>query len=115
MKNTSWISGDWIALCDQCGFKFKASQLKRRWDGYMVCQEDWEMRHPQELIRPIPDQKVLPWTRPDPFAGSTPTTDNFIFVCTVVTSQGAADYGTADCARADINFGYTNSVQTTEG
>jgi len=31
----------------------------------MVCSEDWEPRHPQEMIRPIPDQNKLPWTRPE--------------------------------------------------
>ena len=65
MRNTWWISGDYNAICDVCGFKFKASQLKKRWDGAMVCERDWETRHPQELIRPIPDQIKLPWTRPE--------------------------------------------------
>lgn len=37
----------------------------------MVCRPAikpgcWEVRHPQELIRPIPDQPALPWSRPDP-------------------------------------------------
>lgn len=65
MKYTWWRSGDYNAICDVCGFKYKASQLQQRWDGLMVCPEDWEIRHPQEMIRPIPDQNKLPWTRPD--------------------------------------------------
>lgn len=79
----------------------KASTLKLRWDGLMVCPQDWEIRHPQELIRPIPDQSKLPWTRPE-------ATDTFVTLsggCTVQTSQGIADIGTADCARADIDVG----------
>lgn len=37
----------------------------------MVCRPSikpgcWEPRHPQELIRPIPDDPKLPWTRPEP-------------------------------------------------
>ena len=43
--------GDWNAICDECGKKFKASQLKLRWDGFMVCQRDWEPRHPQDFVR----------------------------------------------------------------
>lgn len=108
MRTTSWIDGEWNALCDECGLKFKSGDLKKRWDGLMVCREDWEPRHPQDFIRVITDEKPLPWTRPDP-------TDYYLPVCTVVTSQGAADYGTADCARADINFGYTNSVLPDQG
>jgi hypothetical protein len=38
--------------------------------------DDWEIRHPQELIRPIPDQSKLPWTRPE-------AKDSFINTCTI--------------------------------
>lgn len=73
MRNTQWQSGRWNAICDVCGFKFKNTQLKERWDGLMVCQSDWETRHPQEMIRAIPDENKLPWTRPE-------GTDTFISV-----------------------------------
>lgn len=57
MRNTTWKHGDWNAICDVCGVKFKMSQLKKRWDGLLVCQEDWEMRHPMDFIR-LPDEKI---------------------------------------------------------
>lgn len=98
MKTTWWKSGSWSALCDVCGFKFKAEDLTERWDGLMVCREDYETRHPQERIRPIPDQNKLPWTRPEP-------TDSFITIdyvttagCTIRSQFSQADIGTADCA-----------------
>lgn len=100
MKFTWWKSGDWNAICDICGFKFKASELRKRWDGLMVCDTDWETRHPQEFIRPLPDQQKLPWTRPE-------GTDQFITVCTPVGRQGVAGYGVAGCAIAGLNLGYT--------
>lgn len=108
MRSTWFTSGDWNFICDVCGFKRKASDGLERWDGLMVCAPTvkagcWEIRHPQELIRPIPDQQKLPWTRPEsvdieinPFIGP-------LGICTIENSQGAADYGVADCARADIN------------
>lgn len=65
MKTTWWASGHWNSICDVCGFKFKDTDLKRRWDGLMTCSKDWEIQHPQERIRPIPDQSKLPWTRPE--------------------------------------------------
>ena len=65
MRKTWFENGDWNAICDECGFKFKAKDLKKRWDGAMVCSRDFETRHPQELIRPISDQQKLPWTRPE--------------------------------------------------
>lgn len=100
MRITSWKRGQWNALCDVCGFKYKATDLKQRWDGLMVCNADWEPRHPQEMIRVLPDQSKLPWTRPEP-------TDTFVTgLCSSTTIQGVADYGAADCARANYDLGY---------
>lgn len=39
------------AICDECGFEYSLSQLKNRWDGAKVCQDDWEIEHPQNKIR----------------------------------------------------------------
>ena len=61
--------GDWNADCDICGRTYKASRLKKRWDGFMCCPQDWNIRQPQDFVRGIPDQQAPPWTRPE--------TDNF--------------------------------------
>ena len=60
------VLGNFNAMCDVCGFKFKGSELRRRWDGFMVCSQDYEQRHPQDLIRSIPDRQSIPWARPAP-------------------------------------------------
>lgn len=52
-------------ICDVCGFKFKASMLRKRWDGLMVCKHDFEMRHPMDFYTTRNDAHLLPWTRPD--------------------------------------------------
>jgi hypothetical protein len=57
--------GSYNAICAVCGFKFKASELIRRWDGLLVDKACWEPRHPQEFIRAKHDEKPLPFTRPD--------------------------------------------------
>lgn len=55
---------DWNALCDSCGFKFKSSELRLRWDGLMVDNACWEPRQPQDLIRAVKDPAYpLPWVR----------------------------------------------------
>jgi hypothetical protein len=74
-KDTA-IVGDYNAICDVCGFKKKASELRKRWDGFMVCASDMEERHPQDLIRSIPEKPVPPFTRPQP-------TDRFIVIMPV--------------------------------
>ena len=63
----SWSPGDWLALCDRCGRKFKASKLKKTWDGLMVDADCYETRHPQDLMRPpAKDDQSVPWTRSEP-------------------------------------------------
>lgn len=103
MKRTWFASGDWNAICDVCGFKFKASHLKLRWDGLMVCTKDWEPRHPQEFIRPIPDQERLPWTRPegnDQFISVTVNTN--VLTCSPTGGYCQAGYAEADCVTVGV-------------
>jgi hypothetical protein len=59
-------NGDWIADCDVCGRKYKASALSQRWDGLMCCDDDWEIRQPQDFVRGVPDTQIAPWLRPEP-------------------------------------------------
>lgn len=58
--------GDNNVICDVCGFKVKASQTRRRWDGLVVCREDWEPRHPQDFVRGRRDRQVPAVIRPEP-------------------------------------------------
>lgn len=53
------------AICDVCGFKRKLHQLQRRWDGLLVCEEDWEPRQPLDYPPEIRPNHVLQETRPD--------------------------------------------------
>lgn len=63
-----YTAGDWKALCDRCGFKFKASQLYKTWDNLRVCKVNdcWEPRHPQDFVRGVKDDQSVPWTRSEP-------------------------------------------------
>lgn len=45
--------GDFNAICDRCGQKFKASQLKRTWNGLRVCSYDFEERNAQDFVRAV--------------------------------------------------------------
>ena len=58
--------GDHNAVCYECGMKFKASTMKRHWQGYWVCPRDWESRHPQDFVRGVPDEMQPDWTQPPP-------------------------------------------------
>jgi hypothetical protein len=56
--------GDWKAICDVCGREFKGSELQKRWDGLMTCEQDWEPRQPQDFVRGVADIQAPSWTRP---------------------------------------------------
>lgn len=65
MANDSLRRGDYNAICDVCGFKFKGSMLRERWDGLMVCRADYELRNPQDFLRVPKDNPATPWSRPE--------------------------------------------------
>lgn len=62
----AFILGDSNAICDVCGFKYKQSQLRKRWDGAMVCDPDWESRHPQDFVKARPERNNVKDPRPEP-------------------------------------------------
>ena len=59
------VLGDWNAICFFCGIKAKASELRRHWEGFYVCERCWEPRQPQDFVRGVPDKQVPPWTQPE--------------------------------------------------
>ena len=61
-----WAPGDWNTVCSECGRKFKASEMKRHWQGYYVCSPHWEARQPQDFARAVPDNQTPPWVQPMP-------------------------------------------------
>ena len=60
-----FVAGAWNAICDVCGWKFKSHELKRRWDGKMVCDEDFETRHPSDFIRTVREKLTVPYAVPE--------------------------------------------------
>lgn len=60
--------GDYNAVCYQCGFKRKASQMEKNWQGYYVCPEHNEPRQTQDFVRGIADHQTVPWAQPMPTA-----------------------------------------------
>lgn len=61
-----YVKGDWNALCQRCGFKYKASALKEEWTGLRVCTHCWSPRHPQDFVRGREDDQSVPWASPEP-------------------------------------------------
>ena len=99
------VLGDWNLRCDSCGRKIKASQARKRWDGFWVCPEDWESRHILDYYHARKDQIGVPWTRDQQKSGNetfdvqSPATTG----CTVYTVQSIAGVGVAGCAIAGLD------------
>lgn len=64
-KNT-YISGQFNVICDVCSKKIKAEDAKQRWDGFIVCPDDYEERQPMDFVRARQDKISVPYTRPIP-------------------------------------------------
>lgn len=58
------MSGEYNVICDVCGFQFKASETRMRWDNARVCTKDWEPRHPQDFVRGRRDRQAVRNARP---------------------------------------------------
>lgn len=64
MAKNYFISGEWNLICDVCSIKYKASKAKQRWDGFIVCPNCYEQRHPQDFVRSRQDKITVPYIRP---------------------------------------------------
>lgn len=92
--NNYYKSGTWNIICDLCGKKCKSDEVRKRWDGLIVCAADYETRQLLDLIRPYPPERPVPFIRDEP-------ADTLLYTCYLVFSQSIADIAQADCARAD--------------
>jgi hypothetical protein len=90
-------SGSWNFICEVCGQRYKAEQMRKRWDGVIVCPKDWEPRHPQDFVRGVKDDQSVPITRDE-----APNT--FLPLCTPITSCSIVDVGIVDCARVNVPY-----------
>lgn len=63
MRN-GYRPGDWLCVCQRCGFDYFASQIRREWTGLLVCPECHEDRHPQEFVRGKADRQTVPFSSP---------------------------------------------------
>ena len=82
--------GTWRVVCDVCGFRFLNTEVRKRWDGLIVCDRDFETKHPQLMLR-VPKENITPpFIRPEP-------ADVFIEVCTEQGRTSVAGYAVAGC------------------
>lgn len=84
--------GDWNAACFRCGAKRKASEMRKQWQGFWVCPEHWEPRHPQDFVKGVPDNPSVPWSQPEQWVYVGPN------ICTPAGSTAIPGWATPGCA-----------------
>ena len=84
-----YVHGQWNAVCDRCGNIFKSGQLRKTWEGLMVCDMDFEEQHPQDFVRAKSDNQRIPWSRP--WNIEYDSTSDVTFQGDSVTWQGDSD------------------------
>jgi hypothetical protein len=92
----TYLVGTHWFICDVCGQKYRSTEKKKRWDGLIVCPDDFEQDHPQKFIRVEADGQAVPNPRPRP-------EDVFKegLACTILTRTPTAEVGVADCMTVD--------------
>lgn len=107
MRNRGYVAGEWNVICDRCGFKKFASELRLEWTGFRVCSDCFEHRHPQDFL-PAPRPETLPpWTRPEHTDTEivVPYVEIAEFFCSAEARLCHADYGRADCMTVEVIIG----------
>jgi hypothetical protein len=57
--------GDYLVMCELCAINYYRSECRKNWKGQIVCDDCYEERHPQELIKTRPDIARPEDPRPD--------------------------------------------------
>lgn len=65
MANEYYKPGDFWRICDVCGFRYRASETRKQWDGLIVCVHDFSVRNPQDFVRGVADLQRVPDPRPE--------------------------------------------------
>ncbi len=69
MSNNYFSPNNPNKICDICGFKMKANQLRKQWDGKLAClvNDCWSPKHPFDTpLKPLIDNLTIKDARPEP-------------------------------------------------
>src|SRR5574337_157488 len=97
-------SGEWNVFCMVCNRKIKSGDALKRWDGLLVCQEDYENRHPMDFLRTRQERITVPFTSDTSFNQFTSVTYPSYPFCTAEGASSVAGFAVALCMRAGLGF-----------
>lgn len=53
-------------ICMRCGYERPLIKLRKEWTGLKVCAECYDVRHPLDSLRGIPDEQAVKDPSPEP-------------------------------------------------
>lgn len=56
---------DWNVVDDVTGLIKKRSECRLTWDNLLVADDQWDVKHPQLIIKPKQDNPAVPLARPE--------------------------------------------------
>jgi hypothetical protein len=81
--------GDWNVVCSICGFKGKASEMVKNWQGLWRHPRHNESRQPQDFVRGVADIQAPPWVQPPE--------DLYVQICTPAGISAIPGYALPGC------------------
>jgi hypothetical protein len=57
-------------ICDVDGMAYPSSEKRKRWDGAIVHRDNWEARHPQDLVKAVKEDTSVKDARGEVGQGS---------------------------------------------
>jgi len=64
-KKEYYKPGDFWRIDDVSGFKIRASECVKQWNGLIVHRSSIEYRNEQDFVRGVPDNQRVPEPRPE--------------------------------------------------
>jgi hypothetical protein len=101
--SSDYVKGDWNAVCDICGFDFKASELKENWKKQRVCVKDFEGKHPQMFVRSKEEKISTDWARV-PSSSEVFTTADYIGPIVTTITFSALRRATVDATAGNCTL-----------
>jgi hypothetical protein len=101
----NWFkNGEWNLWCMVCNRKIKSGEALKRWDGLLVCPDDYENRHPLDFLRARQERITVPFAAPTSFdTFDTPDYPPYPF-CTAEGASGVPSFAVAGCMRPNLGF-----------
>ena len=64
---SKFVSGDHNVICDTCGLQYKRSETRLNWKRLLQCEECYDVKHPQLLVRGRIDHISVDIARPESY------------------------------------------------